>query len=80
MNEYTIRFCAKVWNGSRLIPHRDDYTVTAYGETPVRAWMSVVTTEAMRDRMAYKALEITETRSNVEPSDIIGEVRNAATS
>jgi hypothetical protein len=75
MNEYLIRFRVKVWSHDRLHDITDTQALIAYGATPVKAWLSVVASEAMRDRCAWKVMEIREQRSELEPTDVLGEVR-----
>lgn len=75
MNEYLVRFLVKVWSHDRLHLITETQALIAYGPTPVKAWLSVVASEAMRNRIAWKVVEIREQRSDLEPTDVLGEVR-----
>lgn len=75
MNEYLIRFLVKVWSHDRLHLITETQALIAYSPTPVKAWLSIVASESMRDRIAWKIVEIREQRSDLAPTDVLGEVR-----
>ncbi|MEP7219092.1 MAG: hypothetical protein ABI876_09260 [Bacteroidota bacterium] len=78
MNEYLVRFKAKILNSQgMLVRVVGEQSVITYAPNPLKAWLNVVASEYARGRMAWDCVEMVLAGENVSESDLIGEVRYA---